>query len=1225
MKHIVAVTRNRTTGFALVVTLSLMMLLTIIGIGFLSLASISLRSSSQGTAMATARANARMSLILAIGQLQLQAGPDTRVTARADILDENHPPVLGAWRSWEGTNHETSGPFIGRPKSPVAAPGAYYRDAKESRFLAWLTSADSAQSLLASVPPTEANKKITLLGKGSVGSGTDPVTDVDRDKLQIHLPPTLVSSGKHPGGMAWWIGGENQKARLPKPEADAPRGAAARKQAVTQAKSHATVDPKPFGLESVLADPKRGRVDAEVNKSLTLAQVDLLTPSQSNETPESRRSREFYHDLSTDSVGLLTNTATGGWRKDMSLLSEKWDDSKPPTSVQPFFRLSPDPVANTEGTFAELSTAGMYRNRSLFYPWSNYARSDWLRQPVASWNNLMDYVTFYKRGLPGSTVTDINNVINRTTGVRSVTAWAWNGSLGDNYPQHLHKTRIFPVVARVQWVFSHFAVSAGPDPSDSSQELFTPKLLMTPVITMWNPYNVELTLPHNFYFEFKVIPVALSYQVGSTSNTLYNCVLYTNNFTRPTTNIPCLLDYDGGAGMYNTCGFPAGLVLKAGETKVLSPASNDRKTPNGIGGPWGATHTLDLLPGYRGSGGHLYPVRNQNGVVTAQRAATRLKAHISFDTEYFMNWGTNGVGTYFEIRTKDPERYVAWMRTGYSANVARALHPRIEGNEALEVLNLQELTTNPKPFFSTVFGPRLATSIRNTVNPQHNPKGFAQSSPFTHFPHATFRKPNQTPNPYHQYSGTGHPINFGFEFSYVTHKSGVDDNFPNSGPADTGYIISGVQSANGVPRAVIADLPSRPLASLGELVGWDLRFENPVPPFALNLVGNSDASPLLPSNAVINSAEANKLDNFRHDDSYCANHLLFDDWFFSSITEDPATFGGLARSQAAVYGEFVTGVTPLANRAYKPLLEDQAFVASNPSAKLYADYVNTNDSWKTIASRLEVEGMFNVNSTSVTAWRSLLGHARNQKVVHLTSTGNYTGDSIAKQHPVSRFPISGEVEAGSAVPGAFLEASQVTGYRTLTDAFLDDLAEEVVKQVRLRGPFLSLAEFINRQLSSGDLALAGALQAALNELTKEGAANNPLATIQGLSSKTVKNPPEGAIEEDKIGYVFPEAAEGYSSYGVPGWTRQADILRPLAPILTARDDTFVIRGYGDARDTSGKVTATAVCEAVVRRTRNYVDAADAAETTAALTREVNKKFGRRFEIISFRWLSHEEV
>jgi Tfp pilus assembly protein PilX len=90
----------REKGFALVVTLSLMILLTIVAVGLLSLSAITLRGSSQGAALATARANARMALCLAIGELQKQAGPDQRVSARADLVGTpQNPSWTGVWRA----------------------------------------------------------------------------------------------------------------------------------------------------------------------------------------------------------------------------------------------------------------------------------------------------------------------------------------------------------------------------------------------------------------------------------------------------------------------------------------------------------------------------------------------------------------------------------------------------------------------------------------------------------------------------------------------------------------------------------------------------------------------------------------------------------------------------------------------------------------------------------------------------------------------------------------------------------------------------------------------------------------------------------------------------------------------------------------------------------------------------------------------------------------------
>ena len=261
--------------------------------------------------------------------------------------------------------------------------------------------------------------------------------------------------------------------------------------------------------------------------------------------------------------------------------------------------------------------------------------------------------------------------------------------------------------------------------------------------------------------------------------------------------------------------------------------------------------------------------------------------------------------------------------------------------------------------------------------------------------------------------------------------------------------------------------------------------------------------------------------------------------------------------------------------------------------------------------------MFNVNSTSVRAWRALLGHARNMKIPYFEDNGGTTL-SAETDYAFSRTSIAGHAEAGTAYSGkGILDTPEFAGYRVLNDVLLDQLAEEIVKQIRRRGPFLSLSEFINRQLSADtDLALAGAVQAALNALPD--VATDPFASIKIIPSIA---DPLG----DDDDYVFDEAAVGYNTYGLPGWTRQADVLRPLAPILSARDDTFTIRAYGESLDGNGNPAARAWCEATVKRTKDFVDSSEAADTIGTPQMPTNKAFGRRFEIISFRWLSADEV
>jgi hypothetical protein len=101
---------------------------------------------------------------------------------------------------------------------------------------------------------------------------------------------------------------------------------------------------------------------------------------------------------------------------------------------------------------------------------------------------------------------------------------------------------------------------------------------------------------------------------------------------------------------------------------------------------------------------------------------------------------------------------------------------------------------------------------------------------------------------------------------------------------------------------------------------------------------------------------------------------------------------------------------------------------------------------------------------------------------------------------------------------------------------------------------------------------------------------------------------------------------GPSYQGAPGFLTQADILNVLGNAATPRSDTFTIRGYGEARDQNQRVIATATCEAVVQRFADWIDPADKVETApASLTSPANRAFGRRYEIVSFRWLNQDEI
>ena len=404
-----SLTPNRSnSGFALVVTLSLMVLLAILAVGMLSLSAVSLRSSGQANAQTEARANARVALMLAIGELQRHTGADTRVTAQANIVDATYPPVLGVWRSWEGKDHEADG----RPKAPA---GGYdfnkdESEAKGGRFIDWLVSSSEAVANddPDGIPKTEhapslvrnsaSSSTVPLLAGGSLQSS---------DARQIHVVPSKI---KDSGRYAWWISGENQKAVLSQPYKPRTNDVAG---LVELGQSHTVANPAVFGLPSLLTDPEphlSSTAAAKPGRKAVSRQTMALIEAGNATEPQQK-----FHDLSAYSIGLLTNTATGGWRKDMSILTERWDNiySSYPGGKLPLFRISPASGNTTQvpkpvkpapavpvTNLAALAAATPVQ--SNFYPWSEHSLILGYTQPgtyhasSASWASLQSFATSYK-------------------------------------------------------------------------------------------------------------------------------------------------------------------------------------------------------------------------------------------------------------------------------------------------------------------------------------------------------------------------------------------------------------------------------------------------------------------------------------------------------------------------------------------------------------------------------------------------------------------------------------------------------------------------------------------------------------------------------------------------------------------------------------------------------------------------------------------------------------
>jgi hypothetical protein len=503
----------------------------------------------------------------------------------------------------------------------------------------------------------------------------------------------------------------------------------------------------------------------------------------------------------------------------------------------------------------------------------------------------------------------------------------------------------------------------------------------------------------------------------------------------------------------------------------------------------------------------------------------------------------------------------------------------------------------------------------------------------------------------------------------LMNKIGIDiDAF---GDGSNGFYGKSYALAEGDTSFPLLDIPRAPLHSLVQLSGANIgiRLFEPT-----NAIGNSWKPPYIPQDSIyLNSATfwtATDILTF-NDVSWQVNDALFDRYYLSGIAPE-YTIGteGYARAVndttdaiedtlQRFYGidpddptQTVDPTTAQANPALEPYV---------PSGKTSDDIVteltpsSTNhDGYQKVGAYSMIKGAFNVNSTSVKAWRAFL---QGNKALALESAQG-TNDTGAG----TPFPLASTTSNTSSNNGwekfSRLTDDQIWDDNDTPDDLTDDtgLAVEIVNQVKARGPFMSLSDFVNRRITKDtDLTAVPnvedtdprAYQGAIQEAIEQAGINGNQSTgIRAGTSDVLPNYEAfsnywcNSVHWSWYGQHkdFPYANDPNignrnCATGVPTEINQANILLPLAPKLAARTDTFRIRAYGEVRDADDNIIATATCEAVVQRLPEYVDTEtdpdnnepwdDDSQTPTLNT--INQTYGRRFEIRSFRWLDQSEV
>ena len=430
---------------------------------------------------------------------------------------------------------------------------------------------------------------------------------------------------------------------------------------------------------------------------------------------------------------------------------------------------------------------------------------------------------------------------------------------------------------------------------------------------------------------------------------------------------------------------------------------------------------------------------------------------------------------------------------------------------------------------------------------------------------------------------------------------------------DRSNYISGHGSTYGTKFGLQYEIPLAPLQTLASLNGANPGGSSGYLPRFAQPIGNSWAHPLIAASKLSQSSSASGYTYLDH--SFLLNLAFYDSFYFSGLGDQTGPYGS-GKSAATLASSFAAGKA----------LDDPRLLLHPPDGKSATEFATEAakaTAYTTLAAWQMMQGAFNINSTSVPAWKAMLASIHDAQALYnqldkANNTSKFaalTVPAAGKKTRISRFRLPG---SQAAADGGDVKDGYWLGPRQYSDAELQTLATNIVKQVRARGPFLSMAEFVNRRLGSGDTALRGALQQAIDD----AGLNQAIANAQNASAGF-------EIAQDKVAnykYATPAAGAGSSYQGAPGYLTQADVLNVLGNAATPRSDTFTIRGYGEARDDKGKVLARATCEAIVQRYPEWLDPVDSVETGVdKLQSNSNKIFGRRFLLTSFRWLNSKEI
>ncbi|MEZ0216949.1 MAG: hypothetical protein ACAH89_07435 [Rariglobus sp.] len=1229
--------KSRERGFALLITITLLAFLVLLLVSLASLTRVETQVAGNNQQLAQARQNALLALNVALGQLQKYAGPDQRVTTPASFALGAPAGQLSDAKRGLTTPVSGTRPWLG-VWGNSSVPGNIYAATPEPVFLNWLVSGNEqtpapiaaadgqitspAAAATPTFRPSQAPTALTLSTKatdalkinsqdaillvgpttaGNTAGALDRFVAAPLVSLQSSNVPGLGSAATTIGRYAYWVGDEGVKARYnlrdkliatdPKTSADA---------------RYRLLTPARDGIEVITGLTAFPVNSALIDNIQTSSQLRLAASSVTEAVQQS-----YIHDFTTISLGLLTNTQTGGLRTDLT------------------HALSQSTLgANFTGKTVIPSAAG-----AAYIPTN-----------TPNWAVLK---SFYDLGpsVVGSTPVEVRAASSTEMGVSpvivqnrlmvSLTTKAssdFNAATGKgNYRFHILIQPIFvianpysfPIKATNGVEFSYGITTDVPDKSEWG-------MLLTNNRTKTSAGNFTLNRfdTTNYHYQgsqnaVKYLPIlANTKQLGATPNTVLNNV----RFKAPA------------------------FTLQPGQIMTFSLAAST--TGSGLsGGIHNLKPSVDSTTYYRYDSGTDIPCfYSSGGSFVNNTYMAILNTAEAMTLQMALPGSDPADGTKSQPQTGTLQAVVnADLSSANAKNIPDGSDnyrlPPFPGTiTQIEANNLASTGPIPQPLnYMVIQGEKSYAPSGSLINGDYiiDVSGYAMWLSLPELDLSLYLYDSATSSltgTFRAYADFNlgarnfamppvapllvHATNKATTFETVppyarkylrgpaTHGSTSTPGSATYSPLLTSNVATpkwGINTdTSGHATVILYDAPKRTdateasLFSVGQLQHADLTGDDDYTSVSYQpryAVGNSFSSPYVsrdksvaslprqsPSRVGTTDLTSGNVRMF--DLSYLMNTVLWDDYFFSSLLQSGASagtpanqrlvFSGATRPTAAQIG-IGKGDTPLVD------------LSGNGTTLLPE---------KAAARYLMIKGAFNINSTSVEAWKAVLSGGRS-----LALNGDSAGTPFSRS--LNQTLGVKDAETGDA-------DTTYAGYRRLTDAQITALATKIVEQVRARGPFVSLAHFVNRTLSADALGSQGALQTAIDAVTPAiNSFPNAIDKAQFFATPYVNNGSTTDI--------------GNRSTGVPGWVTQADILQAIGSMISARSDTFTIRTYGDVVDPLNPTTVVsrAWCEATVQRFPDYVDTTQSAAATPASA--TNKTFGRKFQVISFRWLGLNDI